>query len=149
MALGLRHQNNPARVINLMSDGELDEGSTWEAAMGAAHHRLGHLLCVIDMNGLQADGPTRGVLRIEPVEAKWEAFGWHVQRVDGNGISALVHAFDAARAFTEPKPRVIICDTKMAKGVPFLEAREKSHFIRVEADEWAQAIAALDAGRGA
>ena len=78
---------------------------------------------------------------------KWEAFGWFVQRVDGNDIPALVRAFDAARGLGEPKPRVIICDTKMAKGVPFLEAREKSHFLRVEQQEWAQAIEALDAGR--
>ena len=67
MALGLRFQGKTARVINMMSDGELDEGSTWEAAMAAAHHGLGNLLCVVDMNGLQADGPTAGVLRIEPV----------------------------------------------------------------------------------
>ena len=67
MALGLRFQGNTARVINMMSDGELDEGSTWEAAMAASHHGLGNLLCVVDMNGLQADGPTAGVLRTEPV----------------------------------------------------------------------------------
>ena len=79
----------------------------------------------------------RGVLNSEPLAPKWEAFGWHVQRVDGNDIPALVQAFDAARSLAEPKPRVIICDTKMAKGVPFLEAREKSHFLRVEQHEWA------------
>ena len=69
--------------------------------------------------------------------------------MDGNDIGALVQAFDAARALEEPRPRVIICDTKMAKGVPFLEAREKSHFIRVERHEWSQALKALDAGRPA
>ena len=67
--------------------------------------------------------------------------------VDGNAIEALVQAFDTARALDEQKPRVIICDTKMAKGVPFLEAREKSHFLRVEQHEWKQALEALDAGR--
>ena len=71
MALGLRFQGNTARVVNMMSDGELDEGSTWEAAMAAAHHGLGNLLCVVDMNGLQADGPTAGVLRTEPIVDKW------------------------------------------------------------------------------
>ena len=71
MALGLRFQGNPARVVNMMSDGELDEGSTWEAAMAASHHGLGNLLCVVDMNGLQADGPTAGVLRTEPIVDKW------------------------------------------------------------------------------
>jgi transketolase len=72
-----------------------------------------------------------------------------VQRVDGNDIPALVRAFDAARALTEQKPRVIICDTKMAKGVPFLEARERNHFLRVEAHEWDEALAVLAAGRSA
>lgn len=98
---------------------------------------------------MQADGPSTGVLNFEPLAPKWEAFGWHVQRIDGNDIPALVAAFDAARALTEPKPRVIICDTKMAKGVPFLESREKSHFIRVDKDEWLPALEALDAGRSA
>ena len=95
-----------------------------------------------------SDGPSTGVLNSEPLPAKWEAFGWHAQRVDGNDIPALIRAFDAARALAEPKPRIIICDTRMAKGVPFLEAREKSHFIRVEQNEWAQALDALDAGTG-
>ena len=85
----------------------------------------------------------------EPLGPKFEAFGWHVQRVDGNDIPALVAAFDVAKTLKEPKPRVIICDTKMAKGVPFLEERERNHFLRVEADEWAKAIAILDAGRPA
>ena len=67
--------------------------------------------------------------------------------MDGNDIDAVVQAFDVARGLDEPKPRVIICDTQMAKGVPFLEAREKSHFLRVEPHEWQQALAALDAGR--
>ena len=67
MALGLRHQGSGARVINFLSDGELDEGSTWEAAMGAAHHRLGNVIALVDINALQADGPTAGVLRTEPV----------------------------------------------------------------------------------
>jgi transketolase len=142
MALGLRHQSNPARVINLMSDGELDEGSTWEAAMGAAHHRLGHLLCVVDMNGLQADGPTRGVLRIEPVEAKWEAFGWRTVRCDGNDIPALLEAFDSLPADDE-RPAVVICDTQIGRGVPFLESREKAHFIRIDENEWELAREAL------
>ena len=142
MALGLRLQGKQSRVINLMSDGELDEGSTWEAAMGAAHHRLGNLLCVIDMNGLQADGPTRGVLRIEPVEAKWEAFGWRTVRVNGNDIAALVAAFDSVPANDE-QPAVVICDTRIGSGVPFLETREKAHFMRIDENEWALARTAL------
>ena len=132
-----------------MSDGELNEGPTWEAAMSASHWRLDNLICLVDVNRMQADGPSLGVLSSEPLAPKWEAFGWHVQRVDGNSIGALVQAFDAARALTEPKPRVIICDTKMAKGVDFLEVREKSHFLRVERNEWPQALEALENGRTA
>lgn len=147
MALGLRRKKSDRFVYNLMSDGELDEGPTWEAAMSAGHHGLGNLICIVDVNRMQADGPSTGVLNFEPLPAKWEAFGWHAQRVDGNDIAGLVRAFDAARALAEPKPRVIICDTKMAKGVPFLETREKSHFLRVEQHEWKLAIEALDAGR--
>jgi len=144
MALALRHKKNPAFVYNSMSDGELDEGSTWEAAMSAAHHRLGKLICLVDINNQQADGPSSKVLGFEPLFDKWAAFGWHVQRVDGNDLPAVLAAFDIARQLTEAKPRVILFDTLMGKGVPFLEAREKNHFIRVDPPEWQQALAVLD-----
>lgn len=144
MALGLRHKRNPAFVYNSMSDGELDEGSTWEAAMAAAHHQLSNLICLVDINNQQADGPSGKVLGFEPLVDKWAAFGWHVQRVDGNDLPAVVVAFDAARALPEARPRVILVDTLMGKGVPFLEQREKNHFIRVDPPEWQQAIDHLD-----
>lgn len=144
MALGLRHKRNPAFVYNSMSDGELDEGSTWEAAMSAAHHRLGNLICLVDVNNQQADGASGKVLGFEPLADKWAAFGWHVQRIDGNDLPAVVAAFDTARALPEAKPRVILADTLMGKGVPFLEQREKNHFIRVDPPEWQQAIDHLD-----
>ncbi|WP_183507323.1 MULTISPECIES: transketolase [unclassified Mycolicibacterium] len=133
MALGLRHQGNPARVINFLSDGELDEGSTWEAAMGASHHGLTNLIALVDINALQADGPTAGVLRTEPVADKWAACGWHVQRVDGNDVDELLAAFDQVSA---EKPSVILCDTRIGRGVRLLETREKAHFMRIDADEW-------------
>lgn len=133
IALGLRHQGSDARVINFLSDGELDEGSTWEAAMGAAHHGLGNLVAMVDINALQADGPTAGVLRTEPVADKWAAFGWHVARVDGNDVDSLLTAFDAV---STTQPSVILCDTKVGRGVPLLESREKAHFMRIDADEW-------------
>lgn len=138
MALGLRHQGSTARVINFLSDGELDEGSTWEAAMGASHHRLGNLTAMVDINALQADGPTEGVLRTEPVADKWAACGWFTQRVDGNDVDALLAAFDAVaeRAQPEGAPAVILCDTRIGRGVPMLEQREKAHFMRIDADEW-------------
>jgi transketolase len=144
IALGLRHTNNPAFVYNSMSDGELDEGSTWEAAMGAAHHRLANLICLVDINNQQADGPSTKVLGFEPLADKWASFGWYVQRVNGNDLAAVFDAFNRARDWKEAQPRVILFDTLMGKGVPFLETREKNHFIRVDPPEWQQAIAILD-----
>lgn len=144
MALGLRLKRNPAFVYNSMSDGELDEGSTWEAAMGAAHHGLSNLICLVDINNQQADGPSSKVMGFEPLADKWTSFGWHVQRVDGNDLPAVLAAFDAARNLQEDKPRVILFNTLMGKGVPFLETRDKNHFIRVDPPEWQQAIEVLD-----
>jgi transketolase len=149
MALGLRQKNNPAFVYNSMSDGELDEGATWEAAMSAAHHGLSNLICMVDINNQQADGNSNKVLGFEPLADKWTAFGWHVQRVDGNHLPAVVAALDAARELKAAKPRVVLFDTLMGKGVPFLEQREKNHFMRVDSPEWQQAIAVLDAAQNA
>lgn len=147
MALGLKRKGSKNFVYNLFSDGELDEGSTWEAAMSAGSFRLDNLIGIVDVNGMQADGASLGVLNFEPLAPKFEAFNWFTQRVDGNDIDALVAAFDAARNHAGPEPRVIICDTKMAKGVPFLEERERNHFLRVEPTEWTQALKILDEGR--
>lgn len=144
MALALAQKNNPAFVYTSMSDGELDEGSTWEAALAAAHYRLSNLICLVDINNQQADGPSSKVLGFEPLADKWVAFGWHVQRVNGNDLPAVVAAFDAARGLADAKPRVILFDTRMGKGVPFLEQREKNHFMRVDPPEWQQAIEILD-----
>jgi transketolase len=145
MALGLRHLGNPARVFNLLSDGELDEGSTWEAAMACAHHGLDNVTAIVDVNALQADGPTAGVLRTEPVTDKWQAFGWHALRVDGNDVAALVDALDELRAH-RGSPGVLICDTRIGSGVPLLESREKAHFMRVEEHEWQTARTQLEEG---
>ncbi|UYQ78507.1 transketolase [Glutamicibacter sp. JL.03c] len=147
-ALGLRHQGSSARVINFMSDGELDEGSTWEAVMGAHHHGLGNLTVLVDINALQADGKTDTVLRTEPVADKWAASGWFVQRVDGNDAGALLAAFDAvaAEAKNDARPSVILCDTRIGRGVPLLEQREKAHFMRIEENEWQICREQLTAG---
>jgi transketolase len=146
-ALGLKRKGSEARVYTLFSDGELDEGSVWEAIMSAAHFKLDNLIAVVDVNNQQADGPATQMLAFEPLVSKLEAFGWFVQRVDGNDLDAVVAAFDAAKDHPEPKPRIIVADTLMGKGVSFLEQREKNHFIRVEPHEWQLAIKALDTAR--
>ena len=146
MALALRAKRSDAFVYNLLSDGELNEGSTWEAAQSASHWKLANLIAVVDVNNQQADGPSSQVLSFEPLADRWAAFGWQVQRVDGNSVDALVAAFDIARTLDAAKPRVILFDTLMGKGVPFLERREKTHFIRVEPQEWQQALDELAAG---
>ncbi|WP_423770835.1 transketolase [Pseudomonas sp. NLJ1] len=144
--LGLKRKGSDSWVYNLLSDGELNEGSTWEAAMSASHWHLDNLIAIIDVNNQQADGHSSEVLAFEPIVDRWQAFGWFVQRVDGNDLDALVGAFDQARAHAGAQPRVIICDTRMGKGVPFLENRDKTHFIRVDENEWDLALKALDAG---
>jgi transketolase len=148
-ALGLKRKHSGACVYTLFSDGELDEGAVWEALMSASHYQLDNLIAIVDVNNQQADGPSNGVLAFEPLVPKMEAFGWHTQRIDGNHLPAVMRAFDNARALKEPRPRMIVCDTKMGCGVPFLEAREKNHFIRVEPQEWQLAIEALDAANQA
>lgn len=146
-ALGLKRKDSPAFVYNLMSDGELGEGSTWEAVMSAVQWKLDNLICLVDFNNQQADGPTRDALAQGAEEQKWSAFGWHAQRVDGNDMAAVVAAFDEARNTDHDGPRVIIFDTRMCKGVDFLESREITHFVRVEADEWAKALDKLEEGK--
>ncbi|WAG81230.1 transketolase [Metapseudomonas furukawaii] len=144
--LGLKRKGSDRFVYNLLSDGELNEGSTWEAAMSASHWKLDNLIAIIDVNNQQADGYSSEVLAFEPIVDRWQAFGWFVQRVDGNDLDQLVRAFDAARRHDGTQPRVIICDTRMGKGVPFLENREKTHFIRVDENEWDLALEVLEAG---
>lgn len=149
IGLGLRRKKSEARVYTLFSDGELDEGSVWEAIQSAGHYKLDNVIGIVDVNNQQADGPSTQVMAFEPLVDKLQAFGWFVQRVNGNDLNAVVAAFDAAKSHPELKPRMIVADTVMGKGVPFLEQREKSHFIRVEPHEWQLALAALEAGRQA
>src|SRR6185503_430999 len=133
MALGLRHGNSPGRIFVELSDGEMQEGSTWEAVMSAASFRLDNLVALVDCNGIQADGKV--VLDMEPVAEKWWAFGWETQEIDGNDMSAIVDALRSART-TAGHPHAIVLRTLPGKGVPALERREKAHFVRVEPGEW-------------
>lgn len=152
LALGLRYQGRTDQLVyNLMSDGELDEGSTWEAAMSANHWKTGNLINIVDLNGLQADGWTKTVLHNEPQTDRWESFGWSVQRIDGNDLAAVITAFDnaTAAASAEGTPQVILCDTRLARGVPLLEGKEKLHFLRVAPEEWPICKEQLTAGHKA
>jgi transketolase len=141
IALGLRLQRSDARIFCELSDGELQEGATWEAAMSAGHFGLDNLVALIDCNGIQADGEL--VLNIEPVADKWRAFGWRVSEIDGNDMEAIVSALRWART-REGKPHAIVLRTRPGRGVPTLERREKAHFVRVENDEWEALIAELE-----
>jgi transketolase len=145
--LGLKRKGSEAFVYTLLSDGELDEGAIWEGFMSASHWKLDNLIAMIDVNNQQADGPSSQIMAFEPLVEKLQAFGWFTQRVDGNDIDAVARAFDAARAHPGAQPRAIVCDTRMGCGVPFLEQREKNHFIRVDPHEWQLALQALAAGR--
>ncbi len=142
--LGLKRKASDAWVYTLFSDGELDEGAVWEALMSAGHWKLNNMIAICDVNNQQADGPSGQVMAFEPLEQKMQAFGWFTQRIDGNNLAAVVAAFDRARALQDNRPRMIICDTRMCCGVPFLENREKNHFIRVEPGEWQLALQQLD-----
>jgi len=142
MALGLRLKEKQSRVFVELSDGELQEGSTWEAAMAASHFNLGHLVAIIDCNGIQADGPI--VLNIEPVAEKWRAFGWNTQEIDGNDMEQIVTALDQARRGGR-QPYAIVARTLPGKGVPSIEQCEKAHFLNVTHIDWNEAIRELEA----
>ena len=110
-----------------------------------------NLINIVDLNGLQADGRTETVLHNEPQEDRWASFGWSVQRIDGNDLTAVITAFDnaTAAASAQGAPQVILCDTKLAKGVPLLEEKEKLHFLRVAPEEWPICKEQLTAGHKA
>jgi transketolase len=133
IALALKTQKSAARVFVELSDGELQEGSTWEAAMAIPHFQLDNLVALVDCNGIQADGPI--VLKMEPIAEKWRAFGWEVRDINGNDMGAIVDSLQWARA-TAGIPHVILLRTTPGKGIPTLERREKAHFVRIEPSDW-------------
>ena len=142
IALGHRLDARPARVFVELSDGELQEGSTWEAAMSGAHYGLDNLIALVDCNGIQADGPM--VINIEPVRDKWQAFGWDAREIAGNDMGQIVDALVWARARTG-RPKAVVLRTTPGTGIPTLTRREKAHFVRVDADEWDALEAELEA----
>lgn len=130
------------RVFTLLGDGELPEGSNWEAALLAAHYKLDNLCAIIDKNGLQISGPTADVCSTDPLDDKFEAFGWAVRHVDGHDFDALQAAFDAL-PFETGKPSLIIAHTVKGKGVSFMENQLKWHHGVPNAEQYAQALIEL------
>ena len=113
-------------VYVVMSDGELDEGNSWEAAMFASKYKLSNLIAIIDRNNIQIDGSTEDIMPLENLHDKWEAFGWHVQEIDGNNIESVIDACAMARAVAN-QPSVIIAHTIPGKGVDFMEYDYRWH----------------------
>jgi transketolase len=139
MALGLRLDNNPARVFCIMGDGEIQEGQIWEAAMTAAHYKIDNLCAVVDNNELQIDGPVEEVMGIQPVSDKWEAFGWHVINIDGHDMEEILKALDEAET-VKGKPTVLIANTTKGKGVSFFEDKVEYHGAAPTQDEFDKAV---------
>lgn len=142
LALGARLRRSDARIMCLLSDGELQEGQVWEAVMCAAHHRLGNLVILVDNNRMQADGATADVMGVEPVDAKLAAFGCRAGRVDGNDLPAVRRALAETRARGD-RPYAFVVDTLPGKGAPSLEAYEKVHYVRAGAEVWDRALAEI------
>jgi transketolase len=126
MALAAKLKQDTHKIIVICGDGELQEGSIWEAAMSAAHHCLDNLLVIVDRNGLQIDGRTSDVMEIEPLVAKWEAFGWRTLSADGNSIETLLEVLPQAWNATDG-PTCLLAKTAMGKGVPMIEGDYRWH----------------------
>ena len=144
MALGLRSSGRSSRVFVLMGDGEQAEGSIWEAAAAASHHRLANLVGIVDCNGLQISGPTAEVMSYEPLHERWRAFGWAVQRIDGHDLPRILGTL-AAVPFRPDRPSLIVADTVKSCGVPFMEGKVEYHYWKPPAAELARAERELEA----
>jgi transketolase len=143
MALAARIQHRPTRCYALLSDGECNEGSIWEAALLAASQKLHTLTAIIDFNKWQATGRSQEVMALDPLAAKWEAFGWHAQEIDGHSFPAIEQALAAARKQTE-KPSVIVAHTVKGKGVSFMEDDNNWHYRTPNPEELAAALTELE-----
>lgn len=144
MAIAARMDAKPYRTYVLMGDGEQGEGSIYEAAMAGSHYHLDNLTAIIDRNNLQISGNTEDVMSLEPMNRRWEAFGWDVHEADGNDILSLLNAFDAS-AKVKGKPHLIISHTTKGKGVSYMENVAKWHHGVPTVEEYAQAMNELSA----
>jgi transketolase len=142
MALGERLRGSGAKTYCLVSDGELQEGQFWEAAMAASHHRLDDVVVLVDNNRIQADGATGEVMEVEPVDRRLEAFGFATVRVDAHDHKVLEEVLPPASVVV-PGPRAIVLETVPGKGVPSFEANHKVHYLRLDRSVWEQALREL------
>lgn len=138
-ALAARLQGSARRVYVLLSDAECNEGATWEAIMFAAHHGLSNLTAIVDSNGQQALGYTRDVLNLDPLSARWGAFGWEALDVDGHDGASLSARLGEAGGGPAGRPRVLVARTQLGKGVSFMEGLIKWHYWPMSADEYVRA----------
>ena len=143
-ALAARLQGTQRRAFVLISDGECNEGSVWEAAMFAAHHRLSSLIAIIDLNGQQAFGYTDEVLSLSPMAGRWRAFGWDVVEVDGHDVAGLARTI-AGLDTTSGPPHMLVARTVFGKGVSFMESQIKWHYSPMSDGEYRQALDEIDA----
>jgi len=143
MALAAKRDGRDWRVWCIVSDGECDEGSTWEAALFAPQHRLDNLAVIVDYNKIQSLGRVEEVLDLEPLADKWRAFRWRVQEIDGHDLAAICAALDSPRA--DDAPTVLIAHTVKGKGVPGVEGTARAHYTTLTEEEAARAYAALNA----
>ncbi len=144
IAIGLKMDKLSSRVYCLLGDGETQEGQVWEAAMTAAHYKLDNLCAIIDLNGLQIDGPVSKVKAIEPVASKWSAFGWNVIDIDGHDMKEILEALDEAET-VKGKPSVILAHTIKGKGVSFFEGKVEYHGIAPTPEELEEALREMEA----
>jgi len=143
MALAARIQQRPIRCYALLSDGECNEGTIWEAAMLAAAQKVSSLTAIIDYNKWQATGRSQEIMALDPLAAKWEAFGWHAQEIDGHDFEAIKAALDKAHA-EDKRPSVIVAHTVKGKGVSFMEDDNNWHYRTPNDEEMAAAIDELE-----
>ncbi len=143
-ALAARLQGSPRRAYALLSDAELNEGSVWEAAMFAAHHRLANLVAIIDANGQQALGYTRDVLDLEPLAERWRAFGWDAVEADGHDVAHLVEHLEGAGRDGD-RPRVVIARTTFGRGISYMEGQIAWHYWPMSDEQYREALSQLEA----
>jgi transketolase len=144
LALAMKLNRSPQRVYALLGDGEIQEGQIWEAAMTASHYSLDNLTAILDRNRLQIDGRTKEVMSVEPLVAKWQAFGWHTAEVDGHSIPEVLDALKACQA-VKGMPSMIIAHTTKGKGVSIFEDQVKFHGVTPTTEEYQQAMQELQA----